>query len=115
MKQSSVRLYVCLSVCAIIRRQQRHAVGLLLSAVTAGDIDRKRRNCSSVQLSGCEPCFTRGVYSGFLCMQLAGSCSLNHVNAIDDARACFETKDGLQYGVHAPPCTLCSKKKESYP
>ena len=33
----------CLSVCPINRQQQRCAVGLLLSAVPSGDIDRQRR------------------------------------------------------------------------
>ena len=39
MKRSSVRL----SIGPIIRPQQRRAVGLLLSAVWAGDIDRRRQ------------------------------------------------------------------------
>ena len=45
------RLSVCLSVCLsarpIIRPQRRHAAGLLLSAVRAGNIDRQRRAPSS--------------------------------------------------------------------
>jgi len=35
-------LSVCLSVCPIIRLQQQRAVGLLLSAPQAGDIDQQR-------------------------------------------------------------------------
>ena len=38
-----VRPSVRLSVCPIIRPQQRCAAGLLLSTVRAGDIDRQRR------------------------------------------------------------------------
>ena len=36
------RMFVRLSVCPIIRLQQQHAVGLLLSAPQAGDIDQQR-------------------------------------------------------------------------
>ena len=35
-------------VCPIIRPQQRRAVGLLMSAVRTGDIDRQRRARSSM-------------------------------------------------------------------
>jgi len=52
MKRSSVRP----SVCPIDRQQQRHAAGLLLSAVRAGDLDqqqarRSATNAGSVTLT----------------------------------------------------------------
>jgi len=42
-KRSGVRLYVCLSVCPIIRQPHAAAAGLLLSAVPTKDIDRLQR------------------------------------------------------------------------
>jgi len=52
MKRSSVRPFVC----PIDRQQQRHAAGLLLSAVRAGDLDqqqarRSATNAGSVTLT----------------------------------------------------------------
>jgi len=52
MKRSNVRPSAGLSVCPISRPQQRRAVGLLLSARRAGDIDRLLHGRSPSSSSG---------------------------------------------------------------
>jgi len=47
--ETTERSSIGLSVCSIIRLQQRRVAGLLLRAVWAGDIDRQRRARAAVR------------------------------------------------------------------
>jgi len=63
-----------------------------------------RRQCTVIGHGVQKPNSQRRVAASSACNAHAGTCTVNHVNAIDVARACFETKDKLQCSVFALPC-----------